>query len=384
MSDSVYAQDGVPIDAEEVWSKRAHALCRDTFSASPYVQIAATSGAHFRLGGGYRFVLPEPDMTLDAAADGVGTKGVLAALTDRYEAAAHDLVAMIAHDLAREGGTLALLTTILTVDRVEAEGMPGFAALERMLTELARIAREHHFALYKGETAQVGSLLSNVTYGVAPVRFMWEGVGHGVFHPSRRILREELQAGQLVIALRERGFRCNGISSVRKALELRFGPAWHASEEARPHVHAAAEPSALYLGLTDAVLGWQGQRMPLLPLYALAHITGGGIPGKFGEDILFRAGLSASLTDLWEPPEIMRHAAEWRGVSPLERYRVWNGGQGMLAVVDPTHADEFVSLAHTHDVEAKVCGELYRSTHPELLIRSQYGDAETLRYTPRT
>lgn len=220
---NTYAADGVDVSAEEEWSKAAYALCKETFTASAFVEVRTSQDSHFRLGSGYQWNIEPSVMMLDAAADGLGTKPTITAAARRWEAAAHDLVAMVAHDLSREGGMLALLTTVVAVDGVGDVMSDKRAALTSMFTELTRLAREYHFVLYKGETAQVGEHIRCAENSSVPLAFMWEGVGHGVYDTRRRIHVEELRPGQVVVALREHGFRCNGISSVRRAFLRKFG-----------------------------------------------------------------------------------------------------------------------------------------------------------------
>ena len=71
-----------------------------------------------------------------------------------------------------------------------------------------------------------------------------------------------------------------------------------------------------------------------MKVHAIIHLSGGAIKEKFAKDILFPKGLSARLDNLWEPPKIMRQCALWRNLSDEEFYETWNGGQGMLIVVD--------------------------------------------------
>lgn len=383
-ADSAYAADGVDVSAEEVWSRHAHHVCKSTYEASPYVRIAQEASQHFRLGGGFTWALDAlQDARLDVAADGLGTKPVLTAASGLWEGAAHDLLAMVAHDLAREGGHLALLTTVLSVRGVGGDRSPERTALERMLRELAALAKAHRFVLYKGETAQVGKESFRELFGDVSQAFFWEGVGHGVFDARRRIQTEGLRVGQVVVALREQGFRCNGISSVRASFERKFGSDWQRNPACSAYRTQAAAPSALYLGLLDAVLGWDTNVGPVVPVYGIAHITGGGLPGKFGEDILFRHNLSAELDDLWEPPAIMEACREWRDMSEEECYRTWNSGQGMLVVIDKGDAARFLALAAEQGTEARVCGTLTKHTTPELVVHSTYTGRKTLRYTAR-
>jgi len=50
----------------------------------------------------------------------------------------------------------------------------------------------------------------------------------------------------VILGLKENGFRCNGISSVRKALKEKFGKEWWINPRAKDSIKEAATPSVLY------------------------------------------------------------------------------------------------------------------------------------------
>jgi phosphoribosylaminoimidazole (AIR) synthetase len=142
--------------------------------------------------------------------------------------------------------------------------------------------------------------------------------------------------------------------------------------------------------------GWYDPNLkPKIKMHAIAHISGGGIVGKFGEDILFPRGLSAELTELFDPPDIMRNLAEWRGFTDEEIYSTWNGGQGILAVIDEKDVNFFITWAHNYfnstgregvgkqGVAAKEVGRITITKpgdKPRLLIKSRFSGKNILFY----
>ncbi len=70
----------------------------------------------------------------------------------------------------------------------------------------------------------------------------------------------------------------------------------------------------------------------------------------------------------------MRKCAEWRELTDEEFYSTWNGGQGLLLVVDASDVDQCVTRAKDFDIEAQVCGEVTKEKTPSLTIHSKRSD----------
>jgi phosphoribosylaminoimidazole (AIR) synthetase len=104
--------------------------------------------------------------------------------------------------------------------------------------------------------------------------------------------------------------------------------------------------------------------------------------GKFAEDILFPRGLSADLGDLFDPPQIMKNVAEWRGMSDVECYRTFNCGNGMLVAIDEEDIPVTLKRAELFRLRAKVVGRITRNNTPSLLIRSGFSGRK-LEYSSR-
>ena len=76
----------------------------------------------------------------------------------------------------------------------------------------------------------------------------------------------------------------------------------------------------------------------------------------------------------------MQKCAKWRGMSEEECYKTWNGGQGMIVVIDEKDEKKFVSAAHKFGIVAKKCGRITRRKNPRLIIESKFGSGKTLVY----
>ena len=98
---------------------------------------------------------------------------------------------------------------------------------------------------------------------------------------------------------------------------------------------------------------------------ALAHVTGGGIPGNLPRSL--GPGLGARVdTGSWNPPGVFGVLARAGGVSRPEMYRVFNMGVGMLVVVAPAEADGLVSRLRARGEEAWVAGEVVAGSGVEM------------------
>ena len=204
----------------------------------------------------------------------------------------------------------------------------------------------------------------------ALVKYNWCGVAFGVYCERTIITGDRVVPGMSVMALRETGLGNNGISSARKAIIMRFKS--YSNPKAQPAIRRAATHSLLYDKFLVAANGWNNGYVPLVPIRMLAHLTGGGLKGKFVEDMLFPRGLSATLDNLWNPPAIMRQCAKWRGMNEKECYETWHGGQRVLAVIDREEEKQFVALARSFGLQARRAGEITKRRRPTVTVTSKF------------
>jgi phosphoribosylformylglycinamidine cyclo-ligase len=358
MSLKLYAADGVNVAEEATFSSYAGSICKGSYGNSPFVKVHDLSHGHFRGPRPVTFQNLPPEYIIESSADGLGTKGILIDAAGIHETAGYDLVAMTATDITRYGGLPLVLINILDLVSVGKEGDEANATYKKLLTGLGAAAKASNVVVLKGETAQMSVCIGSEIKD-SPTRFNWGATMTGVYMKEKMVTGDTLAAGQKVIALKEQGFRCNGISSVRKAFAMHYGPEWWKNADAQADMKAAAAPSLLYDVFVNTLHGWYAPDFKAeMPLHAIVHLSGGGIIEKFGKDLLVARGLGAVLDTLCDPAPIMKKCAEWRGIHGEEFYETWNAGQGMLLVVDEKDADRCVARAKDFHIEAQVCGEI--------------------------
>ncbi len=356
-----YAEDGVNIDVGEALSREAAKMCRSTYGISPFVEVRDFSQGNFRGPRGYRLKNLPKGCWQTGSADGTGTKTMIFAASGSLVGSASGLIAMTAMDITRYGGLPIGLFNILDVsslgDDLQSE---SYLMFKDAIEDLGRLARTHQYVVFDGEIAELNTGVGSDNPN-AKAKFNWGGVMIGVYHPKKMILGNTLKPGQVVIVFKD-CFRDNGISSVRGALAIAYGENWFDKPEALADIQACATPSAQYDRMFNEANGWFNRPSfePLINIHLISHLSGGAFKSKFGEDMLAPQGLSAVLSNLHEPPEIMKKCKEWRGMSDDEAYTTWNGGQGALAVVDERDVDVMLALARKYNVEGKVAGVIER------------------------
>ncbi len=376
----IYSKDGVDVEEEASFSSFAGTICKASYENSPFVEVHDLSGGNFR--GPRPFTLknlPE-GYFVEMSSDSIGTKGIVIDAAKTHATAAYDLLAMTASDITRYGGIPLVFVNILDTSSVGTEGDEISNTYKSALAGLGDAAKKEKIVLLKGETAQMSASLGS-EIADSKTKLNWGGVMFGAYHKDKMITGENLTSGQVIIALKENGFRCNGISSVRTALRKKYGEKWWSNPEAQDDIRKAAEPSVLYDLFVNTIHGWFNKDFkPEINIHAIVHLSGGAFKEKLAKDILFPKGLSAELNDLWEPPEIMRKCADWRGIGDDEFYEVWNGGQGMLLVVEENQADQCLRRATEFGIQAKVAGKTTQEKNPQVIIESKFTPGKRIIY----
>ena len=277
--------------------------------------------------------------------DGIGTKAEIAERTGIYSTLGYDLVAMVADDLVANGIEPINLVNVLDVDK------PDEDIVDQLMQGLYAAATECGIAVVGGEIAELGPRVGG--YG-SKMHFNWCATAIGVpRNGCAPIEGGQIRAGDAVVALRGAGFRSNGFSLVRAILEDAYGPSWHEvpSVDGRSWGQAALTPSFLFtpsiLALIDAGV----------PLRGVGHITGGGIPSKFGR-VLKKSGLGARLDGLFPPEAAVCKLMELGRVDFETAYRQWNMNNPMLLVVPSEAVSQTLSILQARGVAAQTAGEI--------------------------
>lgn len=219
-----YKKAGVDVKVGDEASKIASEYCKSTYGNSKVANVVDMSDGNFHgprgvdLHDEYR----QKPYYLSCAPDGIGTKVVLHDSAKSWELAAFDLLAMTGFDLVRWGGLPIFFTSVLDVSKLGTNGSDSFNATVALYAGAAKAASEVNMIILNGETAELGAQVASENPD-ATLKFNWGGSAQGLFHRDKMILGKTLKKGQLIMLLKENGFRSNGISLVRAILAYMYG-----------------------------------------------------------------------------------------------------------------------------------------------------------------
>lgn len=264
------------------------------------VESTRTDAVETGLGGFAGLFALDRERLLAATTDGVGTKIVLSRRAGRLHDAGVDLAAHCANDLLTTGAD-----PLFFLDYAAA-GTLDLAEVSELVAGAASVCREVGCAILGGETAELPGI-----YRQGELDFA--GTMVGLVRRDRLVDGSRCEPGDAVLGLPSSGLHANGFTLVRRLL----GDEDFDADLLLP-------PTRLYL---DAVRGLRER----CDVRALAHVTGGGIPGNLPR--VLPAGLGAVVDPgAWERPPVYAWLDE-RGVSEEEQRRVFNLGIGYCAVV---------------------------------------------------
>ena len=313
-----YAGAGVSIDAGEAAVARIKEKVRSTFRREVIGDIGGFGGLFALDRARHR----EP--VLVASTDGVGTKALVARAAGRFDTIGLDLVAMCVDDLVCQGAEPLFFLDYIAVGRLDPDH------IEQLVGGVAEGCRQAGAALLGGEMAEHPGAMEEGEFDLV-------GFAVGVAERDQLITGEHLEAGDVLLGLPSPNLRSNGYSLARRVLLERArlpldGPAW----EGAPHSLAdeLLAPSVIYAPAIVSLLG-------AVDVRAVAHITGGGIPGNLSR--VLPAGLDAVVHQgTWESPRIFGEIQRLGSVADEEMARVFNLGLGMVVAVP--REDAFAAL----------------------------------------
>jgi phosphoribosylformylglycinamidine cyclo-ligase len=368
-----YAAAGVDVEAGD----RAVALMRAAIESTRRPEVVGSIGGFagaVAVPAGYR----EP--VLVSSTDGVGTKTAIAAALGRWDSVGIDLVAMCADDVVCSGAEPLAFLDYIAVGRIDPE------AVAELVGGVAAGCREAGCALVGGETAEHPGLMETGTFDLA-------GTCLGVVERADLLDGTAARAGDVILGLPSSGLHSNGFTLVRallaqyqiplerpylEQLTLSLGDAGReAASTMEPGVALATigdvllTPTRIYSRRVLAIRA--ALRDAGHDLKGVAHVTGGGLPGNVPRAL--PADLGARVDpSRWPIPSSIGLMAALAGIDGPELRATFNGGIGMVLVVEP----QAVAAAMTAAPEAIEIGEV--ATAAEL--GSRYVEA-TLEATGR-
>jgi phosphoribosylformylglycinamidine cyclo-ligase len=333
---ATYKDSGVDISAGDKASKRAYECAKNTFSARD-----GMFGAPVQLDGGFAGALDFGDFYTILNCDGVGTKIDIALDTQNFAGLGYDLLAMTADDAICVGAEVVSITNTFDTNKVNAEEIGA------MMKSLEKACVEQNITISGGEIAELGNTLNKT---------IWNSTAMGVVEKEKFLTGEKIQAGDIVISLKEDGFRSNGFSLARYVLAQNNIKYSDLFDENTTWGEQLLTPCTIF---HNAVLDCMGRfrEEKKVQINGCVHVTGGGLAGNFFR-ILKKKGLGANLPDIYPMTAAMKKLQEIGNIEDREVYKTWNGGNGMLLVVPPSDAEKTLEILKMQGIEAKISGEI--------------------------
>lgn len=295
-----------------------------------------------------------------------------------------EIITMNADDFARSGRLPCVIANEMNVKRISEKNFPLFRST---MEGYGAALKKAGMVNITGETAIMRHSITAFCDVDSQDQLVltWGGTCIGLARKDLLIDGSSIEPKMAVVAFFENGYRCNGGTFFTNLMQELWGfdPAKITqSQEARAFAKALTIPSTIYARTITRLIGWKPDGSvgkPLARIYGVAHITGGGVWGKFQE--LLPEGVGASLLFLPPPPQILRHAQElsWDTqfrLSDFQAYGTLNGGIGMLIICDPDDIEKIVGEAKKDGVSADHVGWTMESDKREIIIHSRFKEGE--------
>jgi len=325
-----YGSAGVDLDASNAAKDRIKKLVESTFTGG-------VVGGFGGFGGMFRLPSGLNNPVLVSSADGVGTKIKVAIEANRHDTIGRDLVNHCVNDILVQGALPLFFLDYVAFGKLDPK------VAEAVVAGVARGCRENSCALIGGETAEMPGLYAPPDYDLA-------GFIVGYVEETRILGPQRVRPDDVLIGLPSSGLHTNGYSLARKILserlKLRMGDAFPDGGGAVADVLLAEHRS--YLPALKPVLD---------RVHALAHITGGGLPGNL--DRALPPTLDAVVdTSSWKVPGVFGVLRNAGAVEPAEMYRTFNMGVGMVVIAGSSDVNAILSAAAAAGLAGWMLGSL--------------------------
>jgi phosphoribosylformylglycinamidine cyclo-ligase len=310
-----YADAGVNIAVADDAKQRIRHLASRTFTPAVLGGIGGF-GALYSLD---HKKFKEP--VLVSSADGVGTKLKIAMSMGVHSTVGGDLVNHCVNDILVQGAEPLFFLDYLAMGKLEPD------VVEQLVDGMSRACRKAGCALIGGETAEMPGFYPVGEYDLA-------GFIVGIVERKNILTGKNVKPGDTLLGLPSAGLHTNGYSLARKLVfEIaKLKPDTYVAEVGNKIGAELLKPHLCYAPAVKNLLakGW---------ISALAHITGGGIPGNLPR--VLPSGVKAIIDlDAWPIPSIFKYLAKIGEIDTDELLQSFNMGVGMIVIVPSDYVKE--------------------------------------------
>lgn len=307
-----------------------------------HVARTMTAGVMGGIGGfGGAFELDLTGITkpvLVSGTDGVGTKLKIAFMLDKHDTVGIDCVAMCVNDIICCGAKPLIFLDYIALGKNIPEKVAD------IVKGVADGCVETGCALVGGETAEMPGFYPVDEYDLA-------GFSVGVVDKDKMINPENVQPGDVLIALPSSGVHSNGFSLVRKVFELEEKPRNIFREfNGSTLGETLLTPTRLYvkpmLKLIDTV-----------QVKSIVHVTGGGFYENIPRALNARTKAVIDRSKVRVLP-VFEEIQKVGNISEHDMFNTFNMGVGMIAIVSEQDVDKALATLKEAGEDAYVIGQV--------------------------
>jgi phosphoribosylformylglycinamidine cyclo-ligase len=280
--------------------------------------------------------MDEPIMV--SGTDSVGTKIMLAFLTDRHDTVGIDCVAMCVNDIVCCGAE-----PLYFLDYIGCgKNIPEKTAL--VVKGVADGCVMANCALIGGEMAEMSGVYAEDDYDLV-------GFASGVVDRKNIIDGQKVKAGDVIIGIKSSGLHSNGFSLVRKVLNpTRDNVNRYVDELGATLGDALIVPTKIYV---KPIL----ELIKRIEVKGISNITGGGLIENVPRSL--PSGKRAVIdTRAWDIPAVFSYIKNIGGIDRNDMFNTFNMGIGMTVTVSELDADAAVEILKNSGEDALVIGSV--------------------------
>ena len=329
-----YAASGVDIEVGDDAKRRIKGLVESTFTAGAIGKFGG-------FGGLFRVPTDGRRPVLVSSADGVGTKLKIAIEANRHDTVGHDLVNHCVNDILVQGATPLFFLDYVAFGKLVPQ------ILEQIVTGITRGCLENGATLSGGETAELPGVYTPPDYDLA-------GFIVGYVEEDAVLGPDRVREGDVLVGLESSGLHTNGYSLARRIVSERM--------QLRVQDQFPGESATVSDVLLRIHVSYLKALRPVLSrVHAMAHITGGGLPGNLNRALPSTLDAVVEKSS-WRVPNLFAQLGRAGAVPESEMFRTFNMGVGMVVVTKPADADAVIRSARNAGISAWTLGRVVRGS----------------------
>ncbi len=340
MKPFTYKDSGVDIDKGDTFVQAIKGMVETTFRPEVMTKLGGFAGCvSLNL---ERYKKP----ILVSSTDGVGTKLKIAFLMNRHDTVGIDLVAMCVNDIVVTGARPLFLLDYFATSKLDQE-----RAIQ-VVSGITKGCLEAECSLIGGETAEMPGFYAEGEYDLA-------GFAVGIVEDAHLIDGSSVTVGDKLIGIASSGLHSNGYSLVRKVLLDHHRLDLNSPIEELGGVlgDELLRPTRIYV---KTVLNLVRD----FKIGAIAHITGGGIPGNLPR-VIPKGCKAIVQKGTWDIPPIFPFLQEKGNIPEEEMFKTFNNGIGMILIVKNKEASEILERLRSMGEKVFLIGEIGKAEKEE-------------------